>query len=117
MFIHELDKGAPAFNSVIVMAGSEKPVNFGTFPARIGTYEAWSGTISSDAMKAVLAVSHLQVGEGMLKPDGKIDQDIFDIDTNGLGAAWTRLSASCPAAPNNERSAIASPGPAAVPAR
>jgi hypothetical protein len=117
MFIRELDKGAPGFHSVIVMAGSEKPVTFGTFPARAGTFEAWSGTITSDAMKAVLAVSHLQVGEGTLKPDGKVDQDIFDIDTSGLGPAWTQLSASCPAAPNNERSAIASPGPAAAPAR
>ncbi len=40
-------------------------------------------------MKTVLAVSHLQIGEGTLRPDGKISQEIFDIDTRGLGSAWT----------------------------
>jgi hypothetical protein len=71
MFIREFDKGAAGLNSVVVLAGSEKPVAFGNFPARIGTYEAWSGTIASTAMKAVLAAPHLQVGEGTLTPDGK----------------------------------------------
>src|SRR6266481_6381018 len=34
-FIREFDTGAPAMNTVIMMAGSEKPVSFGTLPVRI----------------------------------------------------------------------------------
>jgi hypothetical protein len=116
MFIREFDKGAAGMSSVIMMAGSGKPVAFGTFPARIGTYEAWSGTIASDAMKSVLAAPNLQMGEGTLTPDGKTNQEMFDIDTGGLEPAWTRLFASCPAAPNNERPAMASPGLKSAPA-
>jgi hypothetical protein len=113
-------------NSVIMMAGSEKPVAFGTFPARVGTFEAWSGTIAADAMKSVLTASRLQMGEGTSMPDGKTNQEMFDIDTMGLEPAWTQLVAKCPAAPNpaapnpappgNARAAIAAPGPASAPA-
>lgn len=114
MFAREFDKGAAGMNSVVMMAGSEKPVALGKFPARIGTYEAWSGTIASDAMKAVLTASHLQMGEGALTPDGKTGQEMFDIDTMGLEPAWTQLVATCPAAPNpaapaNTRAATAPP--------
>jgi hypothetical protein len=121
MFAREFDKGAAGVNSVIMMAGSQKPVAFGTFPARIGTYEAWSGTIASDAMKSVLAVSHLQMGEATSMPDGKTNQEMFDIETIGLEAAWTKLFATCPAAPKpavpgNATAAIASPNPTSAPA-
>jgi hypothetical protein len=117
MFIREFDKGAAGVNSVILMAGSEKPVAFGTFPARMGTYEAWSGTIASDAMKKPLAASHLQMGEATLMPDGKASQEIFDIDTRGLESAWTQLFVSCPAAPNRVKPAIASPSLTSAPAQ
>jgi hypothetical protein len=109
MFIREFDKDAAGLNSVIMMAGSEKPVAFGTFPARIGIYEAWSGTIASDAMKTLLAAPHLQMAQGTLTADGKTHQEIFDVDTSGLEPAWTQLLASCPAAPSNVRPAMASP--------
>ncbi len=117
MFAREFDKGAAGTTSVVMMAGSEKPVAFGAFPARIGAYEAWSGTIASTAMKAVLAAPHLQMGEGRLMPDGKTNQEIFEIDTRGLEPAWMQLSASCPAAPGNARPAIASPDLTAAPAQ
>jgi hypothetical protein len=115
MFIREFDKGAAGFNSVVLMAGSEKPVSFGTFPARAGSYEAWSGIINSDAMKAVLAAPYLQIGEAALMPDGKTNQEIFDIDSRGLEPAWAQLLTSCPAAPNIARPAMASPSPASAP--
>lgn len=117
MFAREFDKGAAGTSSVVMMAGSEKPVAFGAFPARIGTYEAWSGTIASTAMKAVLAAPYLQMGEGRLMPDGKTDQELFEIDTRGLEPAWMQLFASCPAAPSNARPAIASPDLTATPAQ
>ena len=116
MFIRESDQGA-AGNSVVVRAGSGKPVAFSALPARLGRFEAWSGTIEPDAMKTVLAVSHLQIGEGTLRPDGKISQEIFDIDTRGLGSAWRQLFASCPAAPGDAGPAPASPGASSAPAR
>jgi hypothetical protein len=126
MFVREFDKDAAGMNSVIMMAGSEKPVAFGTFPARVGTFGAWSGTIAADVMKSVLTASHLQMGEGTSMPDGKTNQEMFDIDTMGLEPAWTQLVAKCPAAPNpaapnpatpgNARAAIAAPGPASAPA-
>jgi hypothetical protein len=111
MFIREFDKDAAGMNSVIAMVGSEKIVAFGTFPARIATYEAWSETIKSDAMKTLLSASHLQIAEGTLTPDGKTSREIFEIDTSGLEPGWTQLLASCPAAPNSVRPAIVSPAP------
>jgi hypothetical protein len=121
MFAREFDKDAAGRNSVIMMAVSEKPVALGKFPARIGTYEAWSGTIAADAMKSVLTASHLQMGEDTPMPDGKTSQQMFDIDTMGLEPAWTRLVATCPAAPGpaapgNTRAAIAPPVGASAPA-
>ncbi|SDR94501.1 hypothetical protein [Bradyrhizobium canariense] len=110
MFVREFDQGGAAVNSVIMIAGSEKPVIFGKFPARTGTYEVWSETIASDTMKAVLAASHLQIGEGASMSEGKTSLATFDIDTNGMEAAWTQFLASCPAAPANAKSVIASPG-------
>ena len=62
-FIREFDKGVAGLSAVVMMAGSEKPVSFGTFPARIATLEAWSGTIASVAMNTLFAVSHLQLAE------------------------------------------------------
>lgn len=121
LFAREFDKDAAGRSSVVMMAGSEKPVAFGEFPARIGTYEAWSGTIAADAMKSVLTASHLQMGEGTSMPDGKTSQEMFDIDTMGLEPAWTHLVATCPAAPNpaapgGTSAAIAPPAPASAPA-
>ncbi len=104
MFAREFDQGAAGTNSVVMMAGSVKPVTFGAFPARIGPFEAWSGTIASTAMKAVLAAPRLQVGQGRLMPDGKTSQEIFEIDTTGLESAWTQLFASCPVAADNTKS-------------
>jgi hypothetical protein len=116
MFIREFDKGAAGLNSVIAMVGTEKLVAFGTFPARIGTYEAWSETIAADAMKMLLSASHLEIGEGTLMPDGKTSRELFDIDTSGLESGWTQLVASCPAAPAVKRPPIASPAPISAPA-
>ncbi|MGA7809693.1 hypothetical protein [Bradyrhizobium sp.] len=115
-FIREFDKGAAGLNAVIMMAGSEKPVSFEAFPARIGPFEAWSGTIASAAMTTLLAVPHVQVAEATLLPDGKTNQEILDIDTSGLESAWSRLLASC-AAPNSVKPVIASPIIAWPPAR
>jgi len=109
MFVREFDKDAAGKSSVVMMAGSEKPVDFGTFAARTGSFEAWSGTIASGAMKNVLAADRLQMAEGVLLPDGKLNQETFEIDTNGLEPAWTKLSASCPAAPKNARPLVAWP--------
>jgi len=115
MFVRESDKGAAGTGSVVVMAGTEKPVSFGTFPARLGDYEAWSGTIAAGAMKSVLAVPHLEMGEGSLRSDGKINQEMFEIDTSGLEPAWTQLSASCPAAPTHAGPTVAAPASASAP--
>jgi hypothetical protein len=109
MFVREFDKNAAGKSSVIMMAGFEKPVDFGTFPARSGSFEAWSGTIASGAMKTVLAANHLQMAEGVLMPDGKLNQETFEIDTSGLEPAWTKLLASCPTAPKNAKPLIAWP--------
>jgi hypothetical protein len=108
MFVREFDKDAAGINSVVMMTGSEKPVAFGSIPARVGAYQIWSGAVASDAMKSMLTASHLQMGEARSMPDGKTRQALFDIDTAGLEPAWTKLSASCPGAPDP-----AGPNPAA----
>ena len=109
MFVREFDKDAAGKSSVVMMAGLEKPVSFDVFPARTGSFEAWSGTIASGAMKAVLAANRLQMAEGVLMPDGKLNQETFEIDTSGLEPAWTKLLASCPTAPKNAKPLIAWP--------
>jgi hypothetical protein len=115
MFIREFDKGASGLNSVIAMAGTEKLVAFGAFPARIGTFEAWSETIGSSGIKTLLSVTRMEMGEGALTPDGEVHQRVFNIDTSGLEAAWTQLFASCPAAPTNIRPVVVAPVPASAP--
>jgi hypothetical protein len=115
IFIREFDKGTAGANSVVMMVDSEKPVTFAGFPAQAGTYEVWSGTITSAGMKTILAASHLQMGEGTLMADGKTNQELFDIDTIGLEPAWTQLFASCPATPNSVRPRVVSPDPISVP--
>jgi hypothetical protein len=109
MFIREFDKGTAGANSVVMMVDSEKPVTFAGFPMQAGTYEAWSGTITSAGIKTILAAPHLQMGEGTLMADGKTNQELFEIDIIGLEPAWTQLFASCPAAPNNVRPRVVSP--------
>jgi hypothetical protein len=89
MFIREFDKDAAGLNSVIMMAGSEKPVTFGTFPARIGTYG--SGTVASAAMKTMLAAAHLQMAQATLAPDGKTHQALL----TSTPAAWSRRGRNC----------------------
>ena len=107
-FIREFDEDAAGINALVMMAGSEKPVSFGTLPARIGNYEAWSGTIASTAMKTVLDVNRLQMAEATRLPDGKTNEEIFDIDTNGLQPSWTKLLSSCPAAPSVKLATVSS---------
>jgi hypothetical protein len=116
MFAREFDQGAAGMNSVVMMAGTVKPVAFGAFPARIGSFEAWSGTIASTALKAMLAAPRLQIGQGRLMPDGKTSQEIFEIDTTGLESAWTQLFASCPVATDNARPPVPSVDPKPTPA-
>jgi hypothetical protein len=114
-FIREFDNGATGTN-VNMMAGSEKPVSFGKLPVRIGFFEAWNGTIASAAMNTLLAVPQLQMAEATLLPDGKTSQEIFDIDAGGLEPAWTKLLASCSAAPSSVKPTIASPSLTSAPA-
>jgi hypothetical protein len=115
MFVREFDPGAAGTVSVALMAGSEKPLAFGTFPARAGKYEVWSDTMTPDTMKAVLDAPRLQIGEGSSAPEGKTNLAVIDIDNSGLQQAWSRLLASCRPAP--ARPAVASPAADAVPAQ
>ena len=114
MFVREHEQATGAISTVVLMAGVEKSVVFGRYPARAGKYEVWSETVASDAMQAMLAASRLQMGERTLGADGKIDLATFDIDTLGLGASWMRLLTSCPV--NNARPAAISSGLNATPA-
>jgi hypothetical protein len=110
MFVREFDQGAAGTNSaVVMMAGPEKSLIFGKFPARAGAFEVWSEKVASDTMQAMLDASSLQVGIGGSMPAGKTDLATFDIGTDGLREAWAQLLTSCPAVPVNARPAIASP--------
>ena len=104
MFVRESDQGAGGLRTMMMMAGSDKSVAFGNYPARVGKYEVWSDVVAPDAMQAMLAASRLQMGESTLGAEGKTTLATFDIDTLGLGASWTQLLASCPAnAPGLQR--------------
>lgn len=115
MFIREFDK-TPGTSTIAMIAGSEKPLTFGTLPVRQGNYEIWSATIKRDAVKDLFAQSNLQVGESTLAPDGKTAEKLFDIGTSGLEAGWGQLSASC-AVSATAPAAVSGPNaPAALPA-
>jgi hypothetical protein len=96
------------------MAGPQKSVAFGKYPARVGKYEVWSDIVTGEAMQAMLAASSLQMGEGGAAAEGKTSVSTFDIDTLGLEGSWTRLLASCPA--DSPRPAAASTNLNAAPA-
>jgi hypothetical protein len=115
MFVQEFDKGAAGKSRVVMTAGSEKPVAFGSSPARVGDYQIWSSTIAPDPMKTILAAPHLQMGEATSTPDGKDNLSTFEIDTSGLEPAWTELLGSCPA-PTVALPATAAPDLASAPA-
>jgi len=97
MFVRESDPGAAAISTVMMMAGTEKSVAFGKFPARVGKYEVWREVVALDAREAILAASRLQMGEGTQAAEGKANLATFDIDTVGLGTSWSQLLTSCPA--------------------
>jgi hypothetical protein len=113
MFVRESGEDAGS-RTVVLMAGPQKSVAFGKYPARVGKYEVWSDIVTAEAMQAMQAVPRLQMGEGTLTADGKTSPSTFDIDTLGLEAAWTRLLASCP--PDGPRPAAASTDLNAAPA-
>jgi hypothetical protein len=113
MYVRESGQGSSDNSTMMLMAGSQKSVAFGKFPARVGKYEVWSDVVAPDAMQAMLTASSLQVGEGTLTAEGKTSLATFDIDTLGLGTSWRQLLASCPA--NNARPAAASSGLTAAP--
>ncbi len=97
MFVRESGQEAGGLNTMMLMAGSDKSVAFGIYPARVGKFEVWSDVVASEAMQAMLAASRLQMGEGTRDAEGKTKLATFNIDTLGLGASWTRLQSSCPA--------------------
>jgi hypothetical protein len=97
MFVRELEQGAAGTSTVMMMAGTEKSVAFGKFPARVGKYEVWSDVVAPEAMQAILESSRLQMGESTQTAEGKTSLATFDIGTLGLGASWSQLLTSCPA--------------------
>ena len=64
MFVRESGQEAGGLKTMMLMAGTDKSVAFGKYPARIGKYEVWSDVVASEAMRAMLAASRLQMGEG-----------------------------------------------------
>ena len=117
MFVRESDQEA-GNRTVMLMAGPEKPVAFGKYPARVGKFDVWSDIVAPDAMQAILAASRLQMGEGTVTADGNSKLATFDIDTVGLEAGWTRLQASCPAGKPQPAAVSATPNVApATPAK
>lgn len=109
MFAREFDQGAVGKSSVMMMAGPQKSLAFGQFPARVGSYEVWSDKVAPDLVGAIVAADHLQMGESTPAPDGTKNLSTFEIDTNGLQPAWAKLVASCPN-PAGARPAMPSPG-------
>jgi hypothetical protein len=110
LFIRESEKSALGTSSVALIAGSEKPPSFGTFPARLGRFEMWSAVIATDAVRNWFVLPGIEIGEGRLLPDGKSTQSIFEIDTRGLEGAWSQLVATCAAPPSSAGRTIGVPG-------
>jgi len=117
MFVRESGQEGGSLKTMMLMAGTEKSVAFGKFPAQVGKYEVWSDVVAPEAMQAMLASPRLQMGEGTADVGGKTKLTTFDIDTLGLGASWKRLQSSCPAnTPPPAAAASTLNAPPAVPA-
>jgi len=99
MFTREADASATGKTTIVMMAEPGKSVAFGRYPARIGKFEVWSDAVAPDTIKAMLATPRLLMGESAPAADGESRLSTFDIDTTGLGEAWTQLLATCPAPP------------------
>lgn len=78
-----------------MVAGAAKPAQFTRIPVRVGTTEIWTAVITTDAMKDLVAVPHLGIGQSTVMPDGTTTSFHFEIETRGLEAAWTELAATC----------------------
>lgn len=96
VFVDEVGNSAAANRILAMTAGSARPPQFSRFPARLGAYEAWFAVITPDAMKNIFAAPSLEMAQSALLPDGKATTPLFvTIQTRGLEAEWTRLSAIC----------------------
>jgi hypothetical protein len=95
MFLREFQADAAVTSTVAMTAGSEKPPAFGRYPARLGVFEAWTAVMTATEVKALFAVPHLQIGESASVVEGPPSQSMFEIETNGLEAAWTQLAVTC----------------------
>jgi hypothetical protein len=116
MFVREAGLEGDGLKTMMLTAGSNKPVAFGKPPARLGKYEVWNDAVAPEAMQAMLAAPRLQIGEGTADAESKTKLATFDIDTLGLGASWTRLQSSCPASTPPPAAATNLNAPPAVPA-
>lgn len=82
--------------AVAMVAGAAKPAQFTRIPVRVGTTEIWTAIITADAMKDLVTVPHLGIGQSTVMPDGTATSLRFEIETRGLEAAWAELAATCP---------------------
>jgi len=97
LFFGEANKDANGTKAVAMVAGSAKPPLFSKVPVRVGPAEIWTAVITPEAMKDLMTVARLQMGESTVMPDGRSTSFLFEIETRGLEAAWTQLAATCPA--------------------
>jgi hypothetical protein len=123
MFVRELGQEGDGLRTMAMMAGTDRSLAFGKFPARLGKFEVWSDVVAPEALQAMLAAPRLQMGEGTADAEGKTRLQTFEIDTLGLGASWARLQSSCPAhvpqppaAASNLNAPVALPAVTAAPA-
>jgi hypothetical protein len=99
MFLREFDEGSAGESTVVMMAGSDKSVAFGRYPARGGKFEVWSDTVTADVIEAMVATPRLLMGVSTSPSGAKPSLSTFKVDTTGLEPAWTQMLATCPAAP------------------
>ncbi len=104
MFGREFDEGTAGETTVVMMAGADKSVAFGRYPARRGKFDVWNAAVAPDVVTAMLATPRLLMGASTTPPGGKANLATYEVDTTGLEQAWTEILAKCPAAPATAKS-------------
>ena len=98
MFVREFDQGAAGTISVVLMAGSEKSLAFGKFPARAGQIRGLERHDGAGHDQGGARGSQIADRGGIARR--RTARPIcrsFDIDNSGLQQAWTQLLTSCAA--------------------
>jgi hypothetical protein len=108
-WVRPIDKNVARAASVTLLLDLEKRPSFDSTPVRGADYEFWNVMIAPDALRALFAMSRVQMEENTAMADGTSARTTFEFDTAGLEEGWKKVSASCGTAAATNASRVYAP--------